>query len=112
MLVTEGVFGMAGDLGNLKAITDLKRSLTFAFWLTMLMVLALWVQLGQIPSILRWDQVDIYFATFAKSMAGIETFVASQEHVIRFWPTTCALKFLQNRFLWQWCWVFRSGSKF
>ncbi|HOY72231.1 MAG TPA: aminotransferase class I/II-fold pyridoxal phosphate-dependent enzyme, partial [Tenuifilaceae bacterium] len=30
------------------------------------------------------DQVDIYFATFAKSMAGIGAFVASQEHVIRF----------------------------
>jgi len=24
LVITEGVFGMAGDLGNLKAITDLK----------------------------------------------------------------------------------------
>jgi len=31
LVITEGVFGMEGDLGNLKAITDLKEKFNFRF---------------------------------------------------------------------------------
>jgi glycine C-acetyltransferase len=86
LLVTEGVFGMAGDLGNLKAITDLKKEFNFRILVddahgfgTMGATGA-----GTSEHFGVQDQVDIYFATFAKSMAGIGAFVASQEHVIRF----------------------------
>ncbi len=77
---------MAGDLGNLKAITDLKKEFNFRILVddahgfgTMGATGA-----GTSEHFGVQDQVDIYFATFAKSMAGIGAFVASQEHVIRF----------------------------
>lgn len=86
LLVTEGVFGMAGDLGNLKAIADLKKEFNFRIMVddahgfgTMGATGA-----GTPEHFGVQDQIDIYFATFAKSMAGIGAFVASHEHVIRF----------------------------
>jgi glycine C-acetyltransferase len=86
LVITEGVFGMAGDLGKLDKIVALKKKYQFRFLVddahgfgTMGATGSgtgehLGVQYG----------IDVYFATFAKSMAGIGGFVASTKDVINF----------------------------
>ncbi|MBC7125209.1 MAG: aminotransferase class I/II-fold pyridoxal phosphate-dependent enzyme [Bacteroidales bacterium] len=86
LLITEGVFGMAGDLGNLKAIVDMKKEFNFRILVddahgfgTMGKTGA-----GTGEHFAVMDEIDIYFSTFAKSMAGIGAFVASNEQVIKY----------------------------
>ncbi|MDF1571357.1 MAG: aminotransferase class I/II-fold pyridoxal phosphate-dependent enzyme [Bacteroidales bacterium] len=86
LVITEGVFGMAGDLGNLKAIADLKDKYKFRLLVddahgfgTMG---ATGMGTGEHFGI--QDKIDLYFSTFAKSMAGIGGFVASQTEVVDF----------------------------
>lgn len=86
LVITEGVFGMAGDLGNLKAITELKKKYQFRLLVddahgfgTMGKTGA-----GTGEHYGVQDEVDLYFSTFAKSMAGIGAFVAGKEDVINY----------------------------
>jgi len=86
LLITEGVFGMAGDLGKLDEIAALKKKYNFRFLIddahgfgTMGKTGA-----GTDEHFGVQDQVDIYFATFAKSMAGIGGFVASTKEVVTY----------------------------
>jgi glycine C-acetyltransferase len=86
LVITEGVFGMAGDLGKLDKIAALKKKYEFRFLVddahgfgTMG---ATGSGTGEHFGI--QDQVDIYFATFAKSMAGIGGFVASTKDVVNY----------------------------
>jgi len=84
LVITEGVFGMAGDLGKLDKIAALKKNYLFRFLVddahgfgTMGVNGS-----GTGEHFGVQDQIDIYFATFAKSMAGIGGFVASTKDVI------------------------------
>lgn len=84
LVITEGVFGMAGDLGNLAEITALKRQYNFRLLVddahgfgTMGPTGA-----GAGEHYGVQDEVDLYFATFAKSMASIGAFIASNEEEI------------------------------
>lgn len=84
LLITEGVFGMSGDLGNLKAIADLKDSYSFRLLVddahgfgTMGKTGA---GVGEHFGV--QDKIDLYFGTFAKSMAGIGGFISGEESVI------------------------------
>ncbi len=86
LVITEGVFGMAGDLGKLDKIAALKKKYNFRFLVddahgfgTMGATGA-----GTGEHFGVQDQIDIYFATFAKSMAGIGGFVASTKDVVNF----------------------------
>jgi glycine C-acetyltransferase len=86
LVITEGVFGMAGDLGKLDKIAALKKKYNFRFLVddahgfgTMGATGA-----GTGEHFGVQDQIDIYFATFAKSMAGIGGFVASTKDVITY----------------------------
>ena len=86
LLITEGVFGMAGDLGKLDKIAALKKKYNFRFLVddahgfgTMGATGA-----GTGEHFGVQDQIDIYFATFAKSMAGIGGFVASTKDVVTY----------------------------
>ncbi len=86
LVVTEGVFGMEGDLGNLKAITDLKDKFNFRLLIddahgmgTMGATGA-----GTDEHFGVQDKVDVYFGTFAKSMAGIGAFVAGKTEIVDF----------------------------
>jgi glycine C-acetyltransferase len=86
LVITEGVFGMAGDLGKLDKITALKKKYNFRFLVddahgfgTMGSTGA-----GTGEHFGVQDQIDIYFATFAKSMAGIGGFVASTKEVVTY----------------------------
>ena len=86
LLITEGVFGMAGDLGKLKEIAALKKKYNFRFLVddahgfgTMGATGA-----GTGEHFGVQDDIDVYFATFAKSMAGIGGFVSSKKEVINY----------------------------
>ncbi|MCK4465994.1 MAG: aminotransferase class I/II-fold pyridoxal phosphate-dependent enzyme [Bacteroidales bacterium] len=86
LVITEGVFGMSGDLGKLKDIVELKKKFNFRFLVddahgfgTMGKTGA-----GTGEHLGVQDGIDIYFATFAKAMAGIGAFVASHEDVINY----------------------------
>ena len=86
LVITEGVFGMAGDLGKLDKIAELKKKYNFRFLVddahgfgTMGATGA-----GTGEHFGVQDKIDIYFATFAKSMAGIGGFVAGPQEVITY----------------------------
>lgn len=84
LVITEGVFGMAGDLGKLDKIVELKKQFNFRLLVddahgfgTMGKTGA-----GTGEHFGVQDQIDLYFSTFAKAMAGIGAFIASKEDVV------------------------------
>jgi glycine C-acetyltransferase len=86
LVITEGVFGMSGAQGKLKEIIDLKENFKFRLLIddahgfgTMGPTGA-----GTHEEQNCVDGVDIYFGTFAKSMAGIGAFIASTEEITNF----------------------------
>ena len=86
LVITEGVFGMAGDLGKLAEIIELKEKYNFRLLVddahgfgTMGKTGA-----GTGEHFNVQDEIDVYFATFAKSMAGIGAFVASEENIVNY----------------------------
>lgn len=86
LVITEGVFGMAGDLGKIDIIAKLKKQYNFRLLVddahgfgTMG---AGGVGTGEAQGV--QDQIDVYFATFAKSMAGIGAFVGSNREIVNF----------------------------
>ncbi|MCE1198226.1 MAG: pyridoxal phosphate-dependent aminotransferase family protein [Marinilabiliales bacterium] len=86
LVITEGVFGMAGDLGQLDKIAALKSEFSFRLLVddahgfgTMGPTGA---GVGEHFGV--QDQIDMYFGTFAKSMAGIGAFIAAKEEVCDF----------------------------
>ena len=86
LVITEGVFGMSGDMGNLKAITNLKQKYNFRLLVddahgfgTMG---ATGAGTGEEQGV--QDEIDLYFGTFAKSMAAIGAFVAGEETIIKY----------------------------
>ena len=86
LVITEGVFGMAGDLGKLDKIAALKKKYNFRFLVddahgfgTMGKTGA-----GTGEHLGVQNDIDVYFATFAKSMAGFGAFVASTKEVVTY----------------------------
>ena len=86
LVITEGVFGMAGDLGMLDKITALKDKYSFRFLIDDAHGFGTMGAYGRGTGehFGVQDKIDIYFATFAKSMAGIGGFVASKKEVINY----------------------------
>jgi glycine C-acetyltransferase len=86
LVITEGVFGMVGDLGKLDEIAKLKEKFNFRLLVddahgfgTMGKTGA-----GTGEHFEVQDKIDVYFSTFAKSMAGIGAFVAGDKDMIDF----------------------------
>jgi len=84
LVVTEGVFGMRGDQGKLKEIVALKKEHNFRLFIDDAHGFGTLGPKGEGASFEQGVQegVDIYFATFAKSMAMIGAFVASTKDII------------------------------
>ena len=84
LLITEGVFGMSGDLGNLPELVALKKKYKFRLMIDDAHGFGTMGKTGAGVSehFNVMDEVDIYFATFAKSMAGIGAFVASEKAIV------------------------------
>lgn len=86
LVITEGVYGMSGDLGKLKEIVALKEKYDFRLLVddahgfgTMGPTGA-----GTSEALGVMDGIDLYFGTFAKAMAGIGGFVAGPSDVIKY----------------------------
>ena len=84
LVITEGVFGMSGDLGNLPGIIKLREKYNFRLMIDDAHGFGTMGETGAGASehFGLMDEVDIYFGTFAKSMAGIGAFVASEKAII------------------------------
>src|SRR5690606_31499768 len=86
LLITEGVFGMSGAQGKLKEIAALKEKYGFRMLVDDAHGFG---TMGPTGAGTHEEQgcisdIDIYFGTFAKSMAGIGAFVASTKEVITY----------------------------
>ena len=86
LVITEGVFGMAGDLGKLDEITALKNEFQFRLLVDDAHGFGVMGKTGAgAPEFFGVsDKVDLHFGTFAKSMAGIGAFVAGDTDVCYF----------------------------
>lgn len=86
LLITEGVFGMSGAQGKLKALIDLKKEFNFRLLVDDAHGFGTMGATGAGTHEAQdcIDGVDVYFATFAKSMAGIGAFVASTKQLTDF----------------------------
>lgn len=86
LVITEGVFGMRGDQGKLKEIVGLKSKYEFRLLVDDAHGFG---TLGKTGAGAGEEQgvqndIDLYFSTFAKSMASIGAFIASDEAVIKY----------------------------
>lgn len=86
LLITEGVFGMSGAQGKIKELVDLKKDFNFRLLIDDAHGFGTMGETGAGTHEAQncIDGVDVYFGTFAKSMAGIGAFVASTENITNF----------------------------
>ncbi|MDN4164350.1 aminotransferase class I/II-fold pyridoxal phosphate-dependent enzyme [Cytophagales bacterium LB-30] len=86
LVITEGVFGMSGNQGNLKGVIELKKKYDFRLLVDDAHGFG---TMGKTGAGTAEEQdctegVDLYFSTFAKSMASIGAFIAGDADVIKF----------------------------
>src|SRR5438034_2481932 len=86
LVITEGVFGMAGDQGKLKEIAALKDNYDFRLLVDDAHGFGTMGKTGAGAGEEQGvqDQIDLYFSTFAKSMASIGAFVAGPRHILKY----------------------------
>jgi glycine C-acetyltransferase len=86
LVITEGVFGMAGDQGKLKEIAALKNKYQFRLLVDDAHGFGTLGKTGAGAGEEQGcqDAIDLYFSTFAKSMASIGAFVAGDKKIIDF----------------------------
>jgi glycine C-acetyltransferase len=84
LVITEGVFGMAGDQGKLKEIVELKNKYQFRLLVDDAHGFGTLGATGAGAGEAQGcqDGIDLYFSTFAKSMASIGAFVAGDKTII------------------------------
>ena len=86
LVITEGVFGMSGNLGNLPAIVALKEKYNFRLLVDDAHGFGTQgtTGAGTGEHFGVQDGIDVYFSTFAKSMASIGAFVSGPEQVVEY----------------------------
>ncbi len=86
LVITEGVFGMRGQQGKLKEIVALKEKYNFRLLVDDAHGFGTLGKTGAGAGEEQecQDGIDVYFSTFAKSMASIGAFVAADKHIIDF----------------------------
>ena len=86
LVISEGVFGMRGEQGKLKEIVALKKKYNFRLLVDDAhgfgTLGATGAGAGEEQGV--QDEIDVYFATFAKSMAGIGAFFAADKDIIQY----------------------------
>ena len=84
LVISEGVFGMRGEQGRLKEIVALKKKFNFRLLVDDAhgfgTVGATGAGAGEEQGV--QDDIDVYFATFAKSMASTGAFIAGDKEII------------------------------
>ncbi len=98
LVITEGVFGMKGDQGKLREIVALKKEYGFRLLVDDAHGFGTLGETGAGAGEEQGvqDEIDVYFATFAKSMASIGAFLAGDKLVMDFCATTCARRYLRK----------------
>ncbi|APD06032.1 glycine C-acetyltransferase [Flavobacteriaceae bacterium UJ101] len=85
LLISEGVFGMRGNQGCLKEIVELKKKYNFRLLVDDAHGFGVLgekgIGAGEAQGV--QDDIDVYFSTFAKSMASLGAFVAGDKDIIR-----------------------------
>ncbi len=86
LVVTEGVFGMAGDQGKLKEICSFKEKYNFRIFIDDAHGFGTVGEGGRGAAYEQGvhDQIDVYFGTFAKSMASIGAFICGDENIVEY----------------------------
>ena len=86
LVITEGVFGMRGQQGKLKEIAAFKEQYDFTLLVDDAHGFGTLGETGAGAGEAQGvqDKIDVYFSTFAKSMAGFGAFVAADNEYIRF----------------------------
>jgi len=86
LVISEGVFGMRGEQGKLKEICALKEKYNFRLLVDDAHGFGTLGKSGAGAGEEQGvqDAIDVYFATFAKSMAGIGAFFAGDKEVIKY----------------------------
>ena len=84
MVISEGVFGMRGEQGRLKEIAALKSKYNFRFLVDDAHGFGTLGKNGAGAGVEQGiqDDIDVYFATFAKSMASTGAFIAADKEII------------------------------
>lgn len=84
LVITEGVFGMAGDQGRIKEIAALKDRYQFRLLVDDAHGFGTLGKTGAGAGEEQGvqDKIDLYFSTFAKSMASIGAFVAGPKAIV------------------------------
>jgi len=84
LVISEGVFGMRGEQGRLKEIVDLKKKYNFRFLVDDAHGFGTLGKTGAGAGEEQGvqDGIDVYFATFAKSMASTGAFIAADKEII------------------------------
>lgn len=84
LVISEGVFGMRGEQGKLKEIVALKKKYNFRFLVDDAHGFGTLGANGKGAGNEQGvqDEIDVYFATFAKSMASTGAFVAAEKEII------------------------------
>ncbi len=86
LVITEGVFGMSGNMGDLKGIVALKQKYNFRLLVDDAHGFGTMGKTGAGAGEEQGvqDQIDLYFSTFAKSMASIGAFVAGNAKILKY----------------------------
>lgn len=86
LVISEGVFGMRGEQGRLKEIAALKSKYNFRFLVDDAHGFGTLGKNGAGAGVAQGiqDEIDVYFATFAKSMASTGAFIAADRKIINF----------------------------
>ncbi len=84
LVISEGVFGMRGDQGKLKEIVALKEKYNFRLMVDDAHGFGTLGKTGAGAGEEQGvqDDIDVYFATFAKSMASVGAFLAGDAEII------------------------------
>ena len=86
LVISEGVFGMRGEQGILKEIVELKKKFKFRLLVDDAHGFGTLGKTGAGAGEEQGvqDDIDVYFATFAKSLASTGAFIASDREIIDF----------------------------
>ena len=86
LVISEGVFGMRGEQGKLKEIVELKKKFKFSLLVDDAHGFGTLGNTGAGSGEEQGvqDKIDVYFATFAKSLASTGAFIASDKEIIDF----------------------------
>ena len=86
LVISEGVFGMRGEQGKLKEIVEFKKKFKFRLLVDDAHGFGTLGKTGAGAGEEQGvqDEIDVYFATFAKSLASTGAFIASDKEIIDF----------------------------